>query len=143
MSAPFKRGLEEVLSTSRERNNMALDEKVKRDAEQAFIRARIWLLSMRPFYAHLALRLKLRWLEDVPSGLSATDGESLFINPVEFAKLAKGAQVRTVVHEVLHCAMGHIWRRGSRDPQRWNMAADIAGDTVPDADSFEPGPWEH
>lgn len=117
-------------------------DKVRRQAETAFIQARINLLTHRPFYAHLVLRLKLEWLEDVPGGLSATDGETLFINPVEFTKLAKGQQRTTLVHEVLHPACGHLWRRGSRDPQRWNMAADIAIDNIIHADGFEPGPWE-
>lgn len=119
-----------------------MEDKVRRDAETAFIRARIHLLTHRPFYAHLTMRLKLEWLEDVPGGLSATDGESLFINPVEFTKLPKAQQVTCLVHEVLHCACGHLWRKGSRDAMQWNMAADIAIDNIIHADGFEPGPWE-
>jgi predicted metal-dependent peptidase len=30
-----------------------------------------------------------------------------------------------LLHEVLHAALGHVTRRGGRDPQRWNIAADI------------------
>lgn len=115
---------------------------VRRNAETAFIRARIYLLTHRPFYAHLVLKLKLEWLEDCPGGLSATDGTSLFINPVEFLKLTKGQQVSTLVHEVSHCAWGHLWRKGGREMQKWNMAADIAIDNVMQADQFEAGPWE-
>lgn len=119
-----------------------MDDKIKRDAETAFIKARISLLTDRPFYAHLVLKLKLEWLEDVPGGLSATDGETLWINPVEFLKLNKRQRVTCLVHEVLHPACGHLWRRGARDAMRWNMAADIAIDNVIHADGFEAGPWE-
>lgn len=119
-----------------------MDDKVKREAEVAFIRARVHLLQHRPFYAHLVLKLALEWLEDVPGGLSATDGTSLFINPEEFLKLVKGQQVTTLVHEVLHPACGHLWRRGARDAQKWNMAADITIDNIIHADGFERGPWE-
>src|SRR5260370_11240678 len=119
-----------------------MTEDVKKTAETAFIRARIHLLKHRPFYAHLVLKLRLEWMEDVQGGLSATDGEALFINPVAFSKLAGPQQVTTLVHEVLHCASGHLWRRGNRDPQRWNMAADVAIDNIIYADRFEPGPWE-
>jgi predicted metal-dependent peptidase len=119
-----------------------IDEKVRKEAETAFIRARIHLLTHRPFYAYLAMRMRLEWLEDCPGGLSATDGDSLFINPVEFIKLPKLQQVTTLVHEILHCASGHLWRRGAREHQQWNMAADIAIDNIIHADSFEPGPWE-
>ncbi len=33
---------------------------------------------------------------------------------------------RTLAHEVLHCALGHQCRRGGRDPELWNRAADFA-----------------
>jgi predicted metal-dependent peptidase len=121
---------------------MAIEEKIKREAETAFIRARIHLLQHRPFYAHLVMRMKLAWLEDVPGGLSATDGESLMINPEEFVKLSKGQQVTTLVHENLHCVCGHLWRRGSREPHKFNIAADVAIDNIIRADGFEAGPWE-
>jgi len=115
---------------------------IQKQAEVAFIRARIHLLTHRPFYAHLVLRLKLEWMEDCQGGLSATDGDSLFINPAEFVKLTKLQQVTVLVHEVLHCASGHLWRRGAREHQKWNMAADIAIDNIIHADAFEAGPWE-
>ena len=119
-----------------------MDDKIQREAEAAFIRARIHLLTHRPFYAYLAMRMKQEWLLDCPGGLSCTDGDTLFINPTEFVKLTKQQQVTTIVHEVLHCASGHLWRRGAREHQQWNMAADIAIDNVIHADSFAPGPWE-
>jgi predicted metal-dependent peptidase len=119
-----------------------IDDKTKRQAETAFIRARINLMQHRPFYAHLAMKLQLQWLEDVPGGISATDGESLFINPVEFTKQSKEQQVTVLVHEVLHCACGHLWRRGSRDAMKFNIAADIAIDNIILADGFVMGQWE-
>jgi predicted metal-dependent peptidase len=119
-----------------------IDDKTKRLAETAFIRARIYLLQHRPFYAHLAMKLQLRWLEDTPGGLSATDGESLFVNPVAFLALSKGQQVTMLVHEVLHCACGHLWRRGAREPMKFNVAADVTIDNIIHADGFESGPWE-
>ena len=29
-------------------------------------------------------------------------------------------------HEILHCALGHPWRRDARDAKRWNVACDYA-----------------
>jgi predicted metal-dependent peptidase len=114
-----------------------MDDKLKKQAEICFIRARIDLLKMRPFYGHLVLKLRLEWLENVPGGLSCTDGEALYINPVEFVKLSKGGQSTVLVHEVLHCACGHLWRQGSRDPRKWNVAADCAIYHILRADGFE------
>jgi predicted metal-dependent peptidase len=30
-----------------------------------------------------------------------------------------------VCHEVLHCALGHPWRRSGREPKKWNIATDL------------------
>jgi predicted metal-dependent peptidase len=121
---------------------MPIDDKLRKDAETAFIRARIHLLTHRPFYAHLTLKLKLEWMEDVPGGISCTDGQSLFINPAEFVKLTKLQQVTILVHEVLHPACGHLWRKGAREMQKWNVACDIAIDNLITADGFEKTQWE-
>lgn len=118
------------------------NEEVRKQAEAAFIRARIWLLTHRPFYAYLVMKLRLQWMDEVPGGLSCTDGEALYIAPAAFTKLTKGQQITTLVHEVSHCAWGHLWRMGSREPQRWNMACDISIDNMLRADQFERGPWE-
>ncbi|AUS02975.1 coil containing protein [Vibrio phage 2.275.O._10N.286.54.E11] len=49
--------------------------------------------------------------EQVESALKGkTDKEILFI----------------ICHEILHCAYNHFIRRGHREPQRWNRAADYA-----------------
>ncbi len=120
---------------------MTKDE-TREKAQVAFVGARIKLLQSRPFYAYLVMKLNLEWLEGVPGGLSATDGESLFINPKAFLALPKEARVTCLVHETLHCAWGHLARRGSRDPQKWNIAADICIDNQMRADRFQSGPWE-
>jgi predicted metal-dependent peptidase len=76
------------------------------------------------FFAVLALRLQeaARWDVDT----FATDGENLFVNPDFAASLAQSEVEGVVCHEILHCALGHHARRGVRDPQRWNVACDLA-----------------
>lgn len=100
--------------------------KIRDDAEVAFIRARLALRSTHPFYAHLSLKLGLQWREDCQGGLSATDGKTIFVNPSAFLALPKNEQPSVIVHEVWHCAAGHPWRCGSRDPFRFNVAGDVA-----------------
>lgn len=106
-------------------------------AQTAFIRARIQLMSSNPFYAHLVMKMPLEWMEDVAGGLSCTDGTRLMINPVEFVKLTKPEQVSVLVHEVLHCAAGHLFRRGNREPFKWNVAGDVYIANVLEADGFK------
>ena len=56
----------------------------------------------------------------------ATDGSRIFYNP-SFVDQLKSAELEgTLAHEVLHCALGHQCRRGERDPELWNQAADFA-----------------
>ena len=113
-----------------------LDKKVTDAAQTAFIRARIQLMSTNPFYAHLVMKMPLVWMEDCPGGISATDGTHLYIAPEPFVAMAKGEQVSVLVHEVLHCAAGHLFRVGSRDKMKWNIAGDTYIANVLEADGF-------
>jgi predicted metal-dependent peptidase len=114
------------------------DKSMLDQAQVAFIRARISLMATNPFYAHLVMKMPLQWMENVPGGISCTDGTSMFINPAEYLKMSKPEQASTLVHEVLHCAAGHLFRRGNRDPQRWNIAGDIYIANVIGEDNLAP-----
>ena len=62
----------------------------------------------QPFFAALAMSLKPVESEDRPT--FSTDGKHLFVNP-KFAKKLSDAELVTVLcHEVLHPALGHLWR---------------------------------
>jgi predicted metal-dependent peptidase len=91
--------------------------------ERKLTRARTQLLLNQPFFGTLCLRLKL-----VESGVPtmATDGRRILFNP-EFVHSLQPEELQAVLaHEVMHCALGHHCRRGQRDPQLWNEAADLA-----------------
>jgi predicted metal-dependent peptidase len=56
----------------------------------------------------------------------ATDGKSLFYNPAFVDELPPDQLVGVLAHEVMHPALQHHTRRGNRDRERWNEAADYA-----------------
>lgn len=87
------------------------------------VQARVNLVLDQPFFGALALRLELR---ADPAAKSAmwTDGRVLGYNPAEVAKLSADEIIGVVAHEVMHCALGHPWRRDARDAGRWNKATD-------------------
>lgn len=88
--------------------------------------ARSRLLLKHPFFGTLALFLELREDPGVPT--MATDGRWIYYNPAYVEEIAgrnKAVLETGVAHEVLHAALGHLWRRGSRQPIRWNVAADF------------------
>ncbi len=111
---------------------------------QKLTRARVQLLLGQPFFGTLSLRLKL-----LPGSLPtmATDGSRIVYSPAFVDELKPAELEGTLAHEVLHCALGHQCRRGNRDPELWNEAADLAinpilignGFTLPVGALFEPG----
>jgi predicted metal-dependent peptidase len=56
----------------------------------------------------------------------ATDGSRIVYNSAFVDELKPAELEGTLAHEVLHCALGHQCRRGERDPELWNEAADYA-----------------
>jgi predicted metal-dependent peptidase len=97
--------------------------KQERSLERKLTRARTQLLLNQPFFGTLCLRLKL-----IQGGVPtmATDGRRILFNP-EFVHSLQPEELQAVLaHEVMHCALGHHCRRGQRDPQLWNEAADLA-----------------
>jgi predicted metal-dependent peptidase len=92
-------------------------------AEQKLVRARTQLLLKHPFFGTLCVRLKLM---PAPIPTMATDGRRLVYSP-SFVEGIKPAELEGVLaHEVLHCALAHHCRRGQRDLDLWNRAADYA-----------------
>jgi predicted metal-dependent peptidase len=84
------------------------------------------LLRMRmraPFFAALALFARVEASEEVPT--AATDGRSVFVNPDHLRSLPAPRQDELLLHQVLHAALLHVPRRGTRDPALWNVACDI------------------
>ncbi len=90
---------------------------------QKLTRGRVQLILKQPFFGTLSLRLKL-----IPGTLPtmATDGSRIVYNPAFVDELKPAELEGTLAHEVLHCALGHQCRRGQRDPELWNRAADFA-----------------
>ena len=84
------------------------------------------LLRLRvhqPFLAALALFARYEITRAVPT--AATDGITVYVNPDFWSPLTPAEQDGLLLHEVLHAALGHCTRRGVREPQLWNIAADI------------------
>jgi predicted metal-dependent peptidase len=98
-----------------------------RAQEQAFQRqvsaAIMQLRTYSPFFATLALFARM--LPAPECETAATDGRDVFLNPTFWSSLSGEQRLGLLAHEVLHAALLHVQRRGSRDPLLWNLAADI------------------
>jgi predicted metal-dependent peptidase len=105
---------------------MAIDASPEAVLEQ-LTRARISLLLQQPFWGTLATRLILKDATDDPDQwcpTAATDGRYMYYNRNFISKLSKPETIFLVAHEVEHNVYDHMDRRGSRNPKRWNAAAD-------------------
>ena len=101
------------------------DPKVDHEARERLVTARIGLLLRQSFFGNLATRLKLVNADEW-CGTAATDGQKFYYNS-RFIMMLKPKEVEFLVgHEVLHVVYDHIGRRGTRDPQIWNIANDYA-----------------
>ncbi len=108
------------------------------DLKRLISASRLRLSRLSPFFSTLALHAPFHVSERVPT--AATDGQAVYVNPGFFANLTPEARDGLLLHEVLHAALLHVTRRGLRDPQLWNIAADIVvngilvrnGFTIPD-----------
>lgn len=76
------------------------------------------------FFAVLAMRLRMRPDWDVDTAI--VDGRTMGYNPEYFLRLTPAERLGVVIHEVMHCAMGHFRRQEGREQRRWNIAADLA-----------------
>jgi predicted metal-dependent peptidase len=61
---------------------------------------------------------------DIPT--ARVDGVRIEYNPEFFESMTDPQRMGVLAHEVMHPALGHLFRREGRDPQRWNEAADYA-----------------
>jgi len=110
-------------STQKKKVVTVTNPETDKKAIEKLITARIGLLLKAPFFGNLATRLILRnsdeWLETL-----ATDGKYFYYNS-EFVNKMNIRQVEFGFgHETLHNVYDHMGRRGDRDPQLFNIAAD-------------------
>ena len=97
------------------------------------------LILNHPFWAALRFRMKvvIGTGASFPTPTAATDGITLWFN-TEFCEPLKDKEfLGLVVHELAHVVFLHALRRGVRDPQVWNIAADYVINLAITKDGFE------
>lgn len=94
-----------------------------KEAEKLISSSLMRLRMRSPFFATLALFARFHPFDLGPTAF--TDGRDIYYNPSLLASLPLCQRDAVLLHMVLHAAFLHIERRGNRDPDRWNLAADI------------------
>lgn len=86
-------------------------------------KSRAGLIIDQPFFASILLPMPIT--EDSNVSTFATDGESILYNEAWAETLTQAETTFVLAHETLHCVFDHFSRRGDRDPELWNVAADF------------------
>jgi predicted metal-dependent peptidase len=76
-----------------------------------------------PFFGTLALFADFVISDQVET--AATDGKRIWFNPAYIRRLGRKSLCGLFIHELMHLALRHADRRHTRDPQLWNVAADV------------------
>jgi predicted metal-dependent peptidase len=105
-------------------NQPPMSKQQEQEIENDLIRSRIQTLMDFPFFGILAVKLDLVIDYSIPT--ASTNGSKFFYNPYYIKSLSEYEKNWVIVHEVMHCALKHLWRRGNREPKRWNYACDYA-----------------
>lgn len=100
-----------------------MGKKKHQTADERLVVMRSKLIVKMPFFAVLALSMDT--IADDSVGTLATDGKNIYYSPKFVDTLSDGELTYIVLHEVLHAALGHIWRRENRNPRLWNLATDF------------------
>jgi predicted metal-dependent peptidase len=100
------------------------------DDERKLSQAMITLRKSASFFytlAFFARNFVQERKDDEPFGFktAATDGRDIFWDREFLHSLTPPEVAGVLLHEVLHAALLHVTRRGTRQPVLWNLAADI------------------
>ena len=93
------------------------------NADERFAKVLINLKNIRPFYSAVYEALERVENDSVPTmGVSTTKMiyNAKFVESLQFSEL-----VFVSLHEIAHVSLMHVSRRGDRDPELWNVAADL------------------
>lgn len=94
------------------------------ELDKQLSKAKILLMSKPEctFLAYAVMMLPIKFSDSIPTG--CTDAKQILLNPTFFAGLTIEEKQFLLAHEVMHCMLSHITRRGDRDPYIYNCAAD-------------------
>jgi predicted metal-dependent peptidase len=112
------------------------------DRELDRTKTRVFLGKSAAFLGPLMCSMNFSWTEDIQT--ACTDGTIIWWNPRFFLEMPPEVRETVLLHELWHPAYLHMVRRGTRDPQWWNYAADIVINNVLDDEGYSFGtfkPW--
>lgn len=96
----------------------------KQELERALSIAKIDIMRLKAttFVSTVMCSLETYFDDTIPT--AATDGKKILFSPKFFMDLPRNQRAFLVAHETMHVVYAHMLRRGDRDAQKYNCAAD-------------------
>lgn len=107
------------------RNTSQEEEKRKAICLEQLSLDRQQLLMRWPFIGGVIMRMELVAVRDDRLETASTDGNSIFVDIDFYSTLDKNERLFVLAHEVWHSVLLHFSRLKGRDPERFNIAADL------------------
>ena len=101
-----------------------LDKNEEKEIEKKILKSKIKILINYPFFGILSVRLKV--VQDYEVKTMGVDGVNLYYCPTWIKELSQNELNWVIIHEIMHCALRHIWRCNNRVKKVWNQACDYA-----------------
>mgnify|MGYP000344732318 FL=1 len=96
-------------------------------------KAKSLLILDHPFFGTACTKRPIIYTDTVPTAAMSATGQ-MYMNVDFCAPLTVQQLMFLLAHEAMHYMLAHGLRRGHRDPQAWNVAADkVINDTLIDA----------
>ena len=95
---------------------------MKQLAHEVYRHAVVRLTMRHPLFAQLYYSIP-NYVEDIPTAM--TNGTRRIFGKEFMDACSVDTQAFVKAHEVMHDALMHSWRRGSRNPKLWNYACDL------------------
>ena len=102
---------------------MAFEDTQSMDAEQLITKCMLKIRQLRPFYSAIYESIPKVERSDIPT--VGVDTNSLYYNKEFVEKQSFEDFLFINLHEIGHLALMHCSRRGTRDPELWNVACDL------------------
>ena len=102
---------------------MDLSKEKQKELSKRLLLARMRLLCNNGFYGLLLMHMGYALSEEFKT--AATDANKIYFNPDFLSKLSDSELDFVLMHEVLHVALKHCFRREDRDQEGFNIACDI------------------
>ena len=99
-----------------------IDEITQKRLEKKLKKAKAQLILDYPFIGNIAFTLETMWDTSIPT--ACTDGEVIKFNPQFVDDMSDDEFKFLLAHECMHPMLEHCFRRGNKDPYRWNQAGD-------------------